>query len=39
VAEAEDDRSGDDRIDEMLDAIRQELETNREDPPLSGMEL
>jgi hypothetical protein len=33
VAEDEDDRSGDDRIDEMLDAIRPELETNREDPP------
>jgi hypothetical protein len=33
VAEDEDDRSGDDRIDEMLDAIRSELETNREDRP------
>jgi hypothetical protein len=33
VAEDEDDRSGDDRMDEMLDAIRLELETNREDPP------
>jgi hypothetical protein len=32
VAEDEDDRSGDDRMDEMLDAIRPELETNREDP-------
>jgi hypothetical protein len=33
VVEDEDDRSGDDRMDEMLDAIRLELETNREDPP------
>jgi hypothetical protein len=33
VAEDEYDRSGDDRMDEMLDAIRLELETNREDPP------
>jgi hypothetical protein len=32
VVEDEDDRSGDDRMDEMLDAIRPELETNREDP-------
>jgi hypothetical protein len=32
VAEDEDDRSGDDKMDEMLDAIRPELETNREDP-------
>jgi hypothetical protein len=39
MAEDEDDRSGDDSIDEMLDAIWQELETNREDPPPSGMEL
>jgi hypothetical protein len=29
----EDDRRGDDRLDEMLDAIRPELETNPEDPP------
>jgi hypothetical protein len=29
----EDDRSGDDRMDEMLDAIRPELETNSEDHP------
>jgi hypothetical protein len=28
VAEEEDDRSGDDRMDEMLDAIWLELETN-----------
>jgi hypothetical protein len=35
VAEDEDDSSGDDRMDEMLNAIRPELETNREDPPTS----
>jgi hypothetical protein len=33
VAEEEDDRSGDDRMDEMLGAIWLELETNSEDPP------
>jgi hypothetical protein len=33
VAEEEDDRSGDDRMDGMLDAIQPELETNSEDPP------
>jgi hypothetical protein len=33
VGEEEDDRSGDNRMDEMLDAIRLELETNYEDPP------
>jgi hypothetical protein len=33
VVEDEDDRSGDDRMDEMLDAIWSELETNHEDPP------
>jgi hypothetical protein len=33
VAEEEDDRRGDDRMDEMLDGIRSELETNYEDPP------
>jgi hypothetical protein len=32
VAEEEDDRRGDDRMDEMLDDIRSELETNSEDP-------
>jgi hypothetical protein len=32
VAE-EEDRSSDDRIDEMLDAIRPKLGTNSEDPP------
>jgi hypothetical protein len=35
VAGDGDDRSGDDRMDEMLDAIRSELETNHEDPPTS----
>jgi hypothetical protein len=34
VAEDEDDKSGDDRMDEMLDAIQPELETNHEDPPI-----
>jgi hypothetical protein len=33
VVEDEDDRSGDDRMDEMLDVIRSELETNYENPP------
>jgi hypothetical protein len=33
VAKDEDDRSGDDRMDEMLDAIRLELEINHEDLP------
>jgi hypothetical protein len=33
VTEEEDNRSSDDRMDEMLDAIRPELETNLEDPP------
>jgi hypothetical protein len=33
VAEEEDDRSGDDRMDEILDAIQPELEINFEDPP------
>jgi hypothetical protein len=33
VVEDEDDRSGDDMMDEMLDAIRPELKTNREDSP------
>jgi hypothetical protein len=32
VVEA-DDRTGDDRMDKMLDAIQAELETNPEDPP------
>jgi hypothetical protein len=33
VVEDEDDSCGDGRMDEMLDAIRSELETNHEDPP------
>jgi hypothetical protein len=33
VIKDEDDRSGDDSMDEMLDAIRPEIEINREDPP------
>jgi hypothetical protein len=33
VVEDEDDRNGDDRMDEMLDTIWPELETNHEDPP------
>jgi hypothetical protein len=38
VAEEEDDRSGDDRMDEILDAIRPKLETNHEDPPTVDMQ-
>jgi hypothetical protein len=38
MAEDEDDRSGDDRMDEMFDAIRPELETNHEDPPTLKVE-
>jgi hypothetical protein len=33
VAKEEDDRRGDDRTDEMLDAIQPELKTNSKDPP------
>jgi hypothetical protein len=33
VDEEEDDRSGDNMMDEMFDAIRLELETNPKDPP------
>jgi hypothetical protein len=33
VTEDEDGRSGYDRMDEMLDAIRLELKTNCQDPP------
>jgi hypothetical protein len=33
VAEEEDDRSSDDRMDEMFDSIRPELERNHEDAP------
>jgi hypothetical protein len=38
VAEEEDDRSGDDRMHEMLDAIWLDLETNSEDPPTSEVQ-
>jgi hypothetical protein len=38
VAEDEDDMSGDDRMDKMLDAIRPELETNHEDPPTTEVQ-
>jgi hypothetical protein len=34
VAEEEDDRSGDDRMDEMLDTVRTELQTYSKDPPI-----
>jgi hypothetical protein len=34
VVEEEDDRSSDNRMDEMLDAIRPELEINSENPPI-----
>jgi hypothetical protein len=34
VVEDEDDRSGDDRMDEMFDAIWPEIKTNREDLPI-----
>jgi hypothetical protein len=33
VAEEEDDRRGDDRMDEMLNVIRSEIETNPKNPP------
>jgi hypothetical protein len=39
MVEDEDDRSGDDRMDEMLDAIRSELETNHEDPPTPEVQI
>jgi hypothetical protein len=38
VAEEEEDRSGDDMMDEMLDAIRSELETNSKDRPTSEVQ-
>jgi hypothetical protein len=38
VAEDEDDMSGDDRMDEMFDAIRLELKTNHEDPPTPAVQ-
>jgi hypothetical protein len=34
VTEEEDDRSGDDRMDEMLDTVRTELQTYSKDPPI-----
>jgi hypothetical protein len=39
VAEEEDDRRSDDRIDEMLDAIRLELGTNPKDPPTLEVQI
>jgi hypothetical protein len=39
VAEEEDGRSGDDRIDEMLDVIRSGLETTPEDPPTPEVQI
>jgi hypothetical protein len=38
VLEEEDDRRGDDRMDEMFDAIRLELETNPENPSTSEVQ-
>jgi hypothetical protein len=38
VAKEEDDRSGDDMMDKMPDAIRSELETHPEDPPTSEVQ-
>jgi hypothetical protein len=38
VVEDKDDRSGDDRLDEMLDAIWLDLETNHENPPTPEVE-
>jgi hypothetical protein len=38
VVEDEDDRSGDDRMDEMIDAIRPKLETNPKHPPTSKVQ-
>jgi hypothetical protein len=38
VDEEEDDRSGDDTMDEMLDAIRPKLETNSDDHPTPEMQ-
>jgi hypothetical protein len=39
VVEEEDDRSGDNRMDEMLDAIRPKLEINPEDPPTPEVQI
>jgi hypothetical protein len=38
MVEEEDDRSDDDRIDEMFDAIWPELKINSEDPPTSEVQ-
>jgi hypothetical protein len=38
LAEDENDRSGGDKMDEMLDAIRTDLETNYEEPPTLEMQ-
>jgi hypothetical protein len=34
----EDDRTDDDRMDEIFDVIRSDLETNPEDPPTPGVQ-
>jgi hypothetical protein len=39
VVEDEEDRRGDDRIDEMLDAILLELEINVDDPPTPEVQM
>jgi hypothetical protein len=39
VVEDEEDRSGDDRMDEMLDAIRPEHETKHVDPPTPEVQM
>jgi hypothetical protein len=39
VAEDKDDRSGDDRMSEMLDAIQPEFEINREDPSTPEVQI
>jgi hypothetical protein len=39
VAEEEDDRSVDDRMNDMFDAIQPELETNPEDPPTPKVQI
>jgi hypothetical protein len=38
MVEEEEDRRGDNRMNEMLDAIRPELKTNSEDPPTSEVQ-
>jgi hypothetical protein len=38
LAEDDNDRSGGDKMDEMLDAIRPDLETNCEEPPTLEMQ-